>query len=72
MFKAYIITGIIYSICIWFDKKTREAFVLSFNFTKTELGTEAAIVCTLIGLILGLMSWPIGVSIRIVDAISSN
>ena len=72
MFKAYIIIGIIYSICIWFDKKTREAFVLNFDFTKTELGIEAAIVCTLIGLILGSVSWPIGVSIRIVDAISSN
>ena len=72
MFKAYIIIGIIYSICIWFDKETREAFVSNFNFTKTKLGTEGAIVCTSIGLILGLMSWPIGVSIRIVDAISSN
>ena len=72
MFKAYIIIGIIYSICIWFDKETREALVLNFIFTKTELCIEVAIVCTLIGLILGLMSWPIGVGIRIVDAISSN
>ena len=72
MFKAYIIIGIIYLICIWFDKKIREAFVSSFIFTKTELGTEGAIVCTFIGLILGAMLWPIGVSIRIVDTISSN
>ena len=72
MFKAYIIIGIIYSICIWFDKETREAFVLSFIFTKAKLGREGAIVCALISLILGVMLWPIGVSIRIVDAISSN
>lgn len=72
MFKAYIIIGIIYSICIWFDKETREAFVSNFNFTKTKLGTEGAIVCTSIGQIIGVILWPIGVGIRIVDAISSN
>ena len=72
MFKAYIIIGIIYSICIWLDKETREAFVLNFNFTKMELGTEVAIVCTLIGQIVGGMLWPFGVGVRIVDAISSD
>lgn len=72
MFKAYIMIGIIYSICIWFDKETREALVSNFNFTKTKLGTEGAIVCTLIGQIVGAILWPIGVGIRIVDAISSN
>ena len=72
MFKAYIIIGIIYSICIWFDKETREAFVSNFNFTKTILGIEGAVVCTLIGQIVGGMLWPFGVSIRIVNTISSN
>ena len=72
MFKAYIIIGIIYSICIWFDKETREAFVSNFNFTKTKLGTEGAIVCASIGQIIGVMLWPFGVSIRIVNEISSN
>ena len=72
MFKAYIMIGIIYSICIWFDKETREAFVSNFNFTKTKLGTEGAIVCTSIGQIIGAILWPLGVGIRIVDAISSN
>lgn len=65
MFKACIIIGIIYSICIRFDKETREAFVPNFNFTKTKLST-------LIGQILWAMLWPFGVSIRIVDAIFSN
>ena len=72
MFKAYIMIGIIYSICIWLDKETREAFVSNFNFTKTKLGTEGAIVCTSIGQIIGAILWPLGVGIRIVDAISSN
>ena len=72
MFKAYIIIGIIYSICVWLDKETREAFVSNFNFTKTKLGTEGAIVCALIAQIVGGMLWPFGVGIRIVNAISSN
>ena len=72
MFKAYIIIGIIYSICIWFDKETRGAFVSVFNFTKTEIGTVGSVACSLIGQILGAMTWPVGIGIRIVDAISSN
>lgn len=72
MFKAYIIIGIIYSICIWFDKETREAFVSNFNFTKMIFGTEGAVVSILIGQIIGGILWPFGVSIRIVNAISSN
>lgn len=72
MFKAYIMIGIIYSICVWFDKETREASVSIFNFAKTKLGTEGAIVCASIGEIIGTILWPLGVGIRIVDAISSN
>lgn len=72
MFKAYIIIGIIYSICIWFDKETREAFVSNFNFTKMTLGTEGAVVCILIGQIVGGILWPFGICIRIFNAISSN